>query len=94
LKNAVDWASRPHGASVLVGKPVAVVGASPSPHGAALAQDDLRRVLATAGARVVGQPFAVGQAFRRFDEHDRLLDHDLRAALVGLLVELSGGVVA
>ncbi|PSL56347.1 chromate reductase [Saccharothrix carnea] len=93
LKNALDWASRPHGAGVLTGKPVAVVGASPSPHGAASAQRDLRRVLAAAGASVLGVPVAVGHAFRQFDEHDRLLDHGLRAALAGSLAELAGRVV-
>jgi chromate reductase len=30
LKNAIDWASRPARASVLTGKPVAIMGASPS----------------------------------------------------------------
>jgi chromate reductase len=94
LKNALDWASRPYGAGVLTGKPVAVVGASPSPNGAASAQGDLVKVLTTAGASVVGGPVAVGQAFRRFDEHDRLLDHELRAALGGVLAELTGRVVA
>jgi chromate reductase len=94
LKNALDWASRPAGAGVLTGKPVAVVGASPSPHGAASAQEDLRKVLTAAGASVVGAPVAVGHAFRRFDEHDRLLDHELRAALAGVLAELTGRVVA
>ncbi|MBB5808574.1 chromate reductase [Saccharothrix ecbatanensis] len=93
LKNALDWASRPRGAAVLAGKPVAVVGASPSPHGAAMAQGDLRRVLTTSGASVVGEPVVVGQAFRQFDEHDRLLDHELRAALAGVLVELTSRVV-
>src|SRR5689334_19794657 len=29
LKNALDWASRPPGRSVLQGKPVAIVGATP-----------------------------------------------------------------
>lgn len=33
LKNAVDWASRPYGESVLIGKPVAVIGASPASSG-------------------------------------------------------------
>ena len=31
LKNALDWASRPRGASALAGTPVAVVSVSPSP---------------------------------------------------------------
>ena len=30
LKNAIDWASRPPGKSVLSGKPTAIVGASPT----------------------------------------------------------------
>lgn len=94
LKNALDWASRPYGAGVLTGKPVAVVGASPGPRGAAAAQEDLRRVLTTAGAAVIGAPLAVGQAFRRFDEHDRLLDHELRAGLADVLAELTGRVAA
>jgi chromate reductase len=51
-------------------------------------------VLTTAGATVIGAPLPVGQAFRRFDEHDRLLDHELRAALAGVLAELTGRVVA
>ncbi|XVV05666.1 NADPH-dependent FMN reductase [Actinosynnema sp. CA-248983] len=88
LKNALDWASRPYGAGVLTGKPVAVVGASPGPLGAASAQADARRVLATAGARVLPGQVAVGDAFRRFDEHGRLLDHDLRSSLADLLKAL------
>lgn len=42
LKNAVDGASRPVGASVLAGKPVAVVGASPPPYGDAWVQAELQ----------------------------------------------------
>src|SRR5918996_4167746 len=34
LKNALDWASRPRGTAALVGKPVAVIGASPTAYGA------------------------------------------------------------
>lgn len=88
LKNALDWASRPYGAGVLTGKPAGVVGASPGPRGAITAQADARRVLAAAGALVVEEEVAVGDAFRRFDEHGRLLDHDLRTALADLLTAL------
>lgn len=88
LKNALDWASRPYGAGVLTGKPAAVVGASPGPRGAVSGQADARRVLAAAGARVVPGEVAVGDAVRRFDEHGRLLDHDLRTALADLLKAL------
>ncbi|WP_199433500.1 NADPH-dependent FMN reductase [Qaidamihabitans albus] len=88
LKNAIDWASRPYGAAVLGGKPAAVVGASPSSHGAAWAQADLRRVLGIAGADVVDGQLAVPEVFRQLDEHDRLLDDELRAGFVTLLAEL------
>jgi len=88
LKNAVDWASRPYGASALSGKPAAVVGAGPGPTGAAAAQADLRRVLERAGAAVVGGPLSVPTAFRAFDERGRLLDPEHRAALAAILAGL------
>ena len=78
LKNAVDWASRPAGAGVLFGKPVAVTGASTGAFGAVWAQADLRKVLARAGARVVEGELAIGHADRRVAEHGELLDDDLR----------------
>ncbi|HEV2461664.1 MAG TPA: NADPH-dependent FMN reductase, partial [Ktedonobacterales bacterium] len=49
LANAIDWASRPTGRSVLRNKPVAVLGRSDS----ANAQAALRGVLSRAGAIVV-----------------------------------------
>lgn len=53
LQNAIDWASRPHGASVLGEKPVAIVGASPGRGGTARAQVVLRQVLRNTGADVL-----------------------------------------
>jgi chromate reductase, NAD(P)H dehydrogenase (quinone) len=82
LKNAVDWASRPHRVSALWGKPVAVVGASTGMFGAVWAQAELRKVLKTAGARVVETEVAVGKADSRFDDHDALLDEEIRDQLV------------
>ena len=55
LKNALDWASRPHGLAEIVGKPAVVVGASSSSFGAAWAQAELRKVLAACGARVLDE---------------------------------------
>jgi chromate reductase, NAD(P)H dehydrogenase (quinone) len=52
LKNALDWASRPYGASALTGIPTAVIGASPSSFAAMQARGDLRRALALSGALV------------------------------------------
>jgi len=76
LKNAVDWASRPLATSVLRNKPVAVVGASTGAFGAVWAQAELRKVLATAGARVVEGEVAVGHAHERLVD-GRLLDENL-----------------
>jgi chromate reductase len=78
LKNAVDWLSRPQATSVLRNKPVAVVGASTGAFGAVWAQAELRKVLATAGARVVDGDVAVGRAHERFDANGVLIDDDLR----------------
>ena len=62
LKNAVDWASRPRGEAALLNKTVAVAGASTGQYGALWAQQDLRRVLGIAGARVVCPDLPVGRA--------------------------------
>jgi chromate reductase len=78
LKNAVDWASRPRGAAALLGKPVAVIGASTGSFGGVWAQAELRKVLRTAGARVVEGEVAVPRAHARLAEDGRLLDDELR----------------
>ena len=76
LKNAIDWASRPRGAGALLNKTVAVVGASTGQFGAMWAQQDLRRILGIAGARVVGEELPVARADQGFDEsvHEGLRD--------------------
>ena len=81
LKNAIDWMSRPRATSVLRNKPVAVVGASTGMFGGVWAQAELRKVLATAGARVVDAEVAVGHAATRFDTDGELLDENLREQL-------------
>jgi chromate reductase len=56
LANAMDWASRPTGRSVLRNKPVAVRGAVLGKSGSANAQAALRGVLSRVGAVVVPDP--------------------------------------
>ena len=68
LKNAVDWASRPKGDAALLNRTVAVVGASMGQFGALWAQQDLRRILGIAGARVVGDELPVSRAHEGFDD--------------------------
>ena len=81
LKNALDWVSRPVATNTLRNKPVAVVGASTGAFGAVWSQAELRKVLATIGARVVEGDIAVGHAPTRFDEDGYLVDADLREQL-------------
>jgi chromate reductase len=69
LKNALDWASRPLGASALTGLPVAVIGASTGRFGAVWAQAELRKILAASGARVVDGELAVGRAEEAIGPH-------------------------
>jgi len=77
LKNAIDWASRPKLEAVLRNKPVAVVGASTGQFGALWAQQDLKRILGIAGARVVGTEIPVSRAEEHFDAEGRLLDGEI-----------------
>lgn len=50
LKNAIDWLSRPRLAGALQGKPIAVVGATPTPYGGTWAHQDTLRTARIAGA--------------------------------------------
>jgi chromate reductase, NAD(P)H dehydrogenase (quinone) len=77
LKNAIDWASRPRLEAVLRNKPVAVIGASTGQFGALWAQQDLKRILGVAGARVVGTEIPVGRAEELFGPEGRLLDGEI-----------------
>lgn len=55
LKNAIDWLSRPYGASAIKGKPVAVVSASISPNAAKWAHADTAKAIGIAGATVIDE---------------------------------------
>ncbi len=75
LANAIDWASRPSGHSVLRNKPVAVMGAVLGQSGSANAQATLRVVLGRILAIVVPDPqLLVPRASRLFDEQVDLRD--------------------
>ena len=88
LKNALDWASRPFPDNALRDKPAAVIGASTGLFGAVWAQAETRKVLKYAGAQVLDTELAVGLADSVFDEHDGLVDPELRVRLGELLSEL------
>ena len=66
-----------------------VIGASTGQFGAMWAQADLRKVLGTAGARVVGDELPVTHAYEKFDSSGRLLDGELFERLRLLLGTLA-----
>ena len=88
LKNAIDWASRPAAASVLTGKPVAIMGAG-GRGGTARAQAQLRDALAFPRADVLDAPeVKVARAWEHFDENGELVDLEVREQVRDLVVAL------
>jgi chromate reductase len=58
LKNAIDWARRPHGTNSFAHKPSAVIGASPGKIGTAVGQQSLRNVLSFCNSPFMEAPEA------------------------------------
>lgn len=98
LKNAIDWASARHRGSAFRNKTVAIAGATTGAYGAIWAQQDLRRVLGIAGARVIDGEVPVAQAQNVFDKDGRLRDpllaERLRNHLAALVLEAAPVPVA
>lgn len=75
LKNAIDWASRPWGTNSFNGKPIGIVGASPSPVGTAVAQSDLRHIVGFLNGKLMGQPeLYLASAHQHFDESGAIIE--------------------
>jgi chromate reductase, NAD(P)H dehydrogenase (quinone) len=86
LKNAIDWASRPPGKSVLNGKPAALMGASPGSSGTARAQLVLRQSFVFTQTFAMLRPeLLVARAHEKFDADGRLTDEPTRQALRTML---------
>lgn len=82
FKNAIDWMSRGPGLAYFVGKPVALLGASPGGFGTVLAQNDWLPVLRTLKAVLWAEGrMLVSRASGLFDENGALTDDRTRAAL-------------
>jgi chromate reductase len=89
LKNAIDWASRPYGAHVLLGKPIAIMGASSGTFGTVRAQMHWRQVFLFTRSKVVTEPEVyVGNAPDRFDGTGRLVDERSRQVVRQLIENL------
>ena len=89
LGNTIDWLSRPYdGApSVLRGKPVLTVAASPGGIGGVRALVSLRTVLGNAGAEVLGAQLSVPDVHVRLDEGT--LAAEIEALVSGLLTSVA-----
>ena len=86
LKNAIDWASRPPGRSVLAGKPAAILGASPGITGTARGQSQLRQAFVFTDTPALPQPeILVYRAHEKFDAEGRLTDEKTREFVGKLL---------
>jgi chromate reductase len=78
LKNAIDWASRPPD-QPFDGKPVAIMGASPSGLGTARAQYHLRQCFVFLDSCVLNRPeVMIAKAHERFDAGGKLSDEPTR----------------
>lgn len=88
LKNAIDWASRPWGQNSFDHVPAAVIGASPSGIGTAVAQQSLRGVLSFCNARQMTAPEAYIN-FRPdvYNEDGSVSDPALEKILTGYMQE-------
>jgi chromate reductase len=90
LTTAIDWGSRLPGRAPLAGKPVALMGASPSQIGTARAQSHLRQLLGHVHARVLPPPeLLLVRAHERFDSNLRLTDEGTRRILEQILERFS-----
>ncbi|SFO37740.1 NADPH-dependent FMN reductase [Actinomadura madurae] len=88
LMNALDWTSRPADDSSLRGKPVAILGASPSQFGTARGQTVLRQVLHRIQAPVVVQPeITVFRSHERFTPDGTLLPDEVTEDLMRRLLD-------
>ena len=87
LKNALDWASRPHGTAPLVAKPAAVIVASKTAYGAKWAQEQIRRALTLSGAMVTDSELAVAQADDKIIGGE-VVDSATREGLAAVVEEL------
>ena len=89
LKNAIDWASRPHGDNAWNGKPVAIMSAAMSMGGGIRAQYQLRQCFVFLNMDAVVQPeVAINNAGERFDEQANLKDETSKKLIRQLLENL------
>jgi chromate reductase len=89
LKNAIDWATRPHGDNPFEGKPVALMGASTGMLGTARAQYHLRQTFVFLNIHPLNKPeVMVPFAADKVDQTGKLTDPKTREKIKELLESL------
>ncbi len=89
LKNAIDWASRPHGDNSFQGKPVAIMSASTGILGGARAQYHLRQMFVFLDMYPINKPEVfVASADQKFDDKGQFQDEKARELIKELLQSL------
>ena len=85
LKNAIDWVSRPPD-QPFDGKPIAIMGASPSALGTARAQYQLRQCFIFLNGHVLNRPeVMINMASGKFDAEGKLTDQPTRDFIAAML---------
>ncbi|MFF7474737.1 NAD(P)H-dependent oxidoreductase [Streptomyces sp. NPDC008092] len=93
LKNAIDWLSRPYGASTFGGKPVAVIGTAYGQYGGVWAQDEARKAVGIAGGKVIEDiKLSIPGSVVRFAETHPADDSEVAAQLTEVVARLHGNV--
>ncbi|MFG2857192.1 NAD(P)H-dependent oxidoreductase [Streptomyces mirabilis] len=93
LKNAIDWLSRPYGASAFTGKAAAVVGTAFGQFGGVWAQDEARKALGIAGATVLEDvKLSVPGSVTRFAETHPVDDAEVAAQLTEVVARMHSQV--
>ncbi|WP_159614624.1 NAD(P)H-dependent oxidoreductase [Glutamicibacter sp. JC586] len=86
LKNAIDWLSRPFGAGAVSGLPTVVVGTAFGQYGGVWAQDEARKALNIAGAKVLEDvKLAIPNSVVRFAELHPKDDVEVAEQVAGVL---------
>jgi NAD(P)H-dependent FMN reductase len=90
LKNAIDWLSRPFGASALSGKPVVVVGTSFGQYGGVWAHDEARKAAGIAGGAVIEDvKLSIPSSLTRFAETHPVDDDEVTRDLAAVLARIT-----
>ena len=88
LRNAIDWASRPHGASALQGLPAAIISTSPMPFGAVWANEQVRKSFTITGTPTVERELAIGKIDEKLGADGTITDEEVRDNVIQILLEL------